>query len=101
MCVCVCVCVCVEMDIHASFLGVQEHLCKWVSGAQNPWNDEEPGSGGHLEATHQTGIVHDWADSFSRAVTQEHEAVLIIAVYWLLSMTETHWLYMQKADKFN
>ncbi len=93
------VCVCVEMDIHASFLGVQEDLCKWVSGAQNQWNDEEPGF--RLEATHQTGIVHDWADYFSHAVTQEHEAVLIIAAYWLLSMTETHWLYIQKADKFN
>ncbi len=54
-----------------------------------------------LGSTPQTGIVHDWADSFSHAVTQEHEAALIIVACWLLSMTETHWLYMQKADKFN
>lgn len=44
------------------------------------------------------GIVHDWADSFSHAVTQEHEAALITVAFWLLSMTEKHWLYMQKAD---
>lgn len=44
---------------------------------EDQWKDGEPGSGCHVEATPQRRIVHDWVDSFSHVVTQEHEAAFI------------------------